>query len=230
MIRSGLARAALPLALVLLSSCQQSANAAAPEQAVIAPAALRLSSQTTGLQTAIFAGGCFWGVEGVFSHVKGVTSAVSGYQGGAKAAADYERVSTGITGHAESVKVTFDPAVVRYDQLVQIFFSVIADPTTRNRQGPDSGTQYRSALVPLNPDQRAVAGAYLAQMQASGLWRAPIVTRLEDFRGFYPAEAYHQDFLARNPDHPYVQYWDIGKVAALKRLFPALYTPRFTRG
>jgi peptide-methionine (S)-S-oxide reductase len=230
MIRSGLLRAALLFPLALLGACQQAANAAASEHALSAPVASRQASPSAGLQVALFSGGCFWGVEGVFSHVKGVKSAVSGYQGGAKAAAHYDLVSTGTTGHAESVKVTFDPAVVRYDQLLQIFFSVIADPTTRNRQGPDSGPQYRSALVPLNPEQRAVAMAYLAQMKASGVWQAPIVTQVEDYRGFYPAEADHQDFLLRNPDHPYVQYWDIGKVAALRRLFPALYTPRFTRG
>jgi len=178
----------------------------------------------------VFSGGCYWGVEGVFSHVIGVTSAVSGFQGGAKSTAEYEEVSGGATGHAESVKVTYDPTKVRYDQLLQVFFSVIADPTQLNRQGPDSGTQYRSALVPLSPEQTTVASAYLAQMKASGVWKAPIVTRIEPNKGFFPAGSDHQDFMAENPNHPYIQYWDVGKVAALKKMFPALYKASFTRG
>lgn len=170
------------------------------------------------------------GVEGVFSHVKGVTSAVSGYHGGKAATSQYERVSDGNTGHAESVRVTYDPRLVRYDQLLQVFFSVIADPTTLNRQGPDSGTQYRSALVPLGKEQQAVAAAYLAQMGKSGVWKSRIVTRIEPYSGFYPAEAYHQDFMARNPRYPYILAWDVQKVAALKKLFPALYQEAITRG
>jgi peptide-methionine (S)-S-oxide reductase len=203
------ARAVLPaLALIvtLLGACQQSATAAAPEQAVSAPVAARKAAEPSGLRVAIFSGGCFWGVEGVFSHVRGVTSAVPGYHGGARSAASYPVVSGGTTGHAESVKVTYDPAIVRYDQLLQIFFSVVADPTTLNRQGPDSGTQYRSALVPLDAEQQAVASAYLAQMSKSGIWKAKIVTRIEPNRGFFPAEAEHQDFMAVNPDHPYIRY------------------------
>ena len=230
MIRTGHGIAALLSILVLASSCQQAAVAAASESAVNAPAAARTASEGAELKTAVFSGGCFWGTEAVFSHITGVTSAVSGYQGGTKGSADYDVVSGGLTGHAESVRVTYDPAKVRYDQLLQVFFSVIADPTTLNRQGPDSGTQYRSALVPLSPEQRAVASAYLAQMKASRVWKAPIVTRIEDNKGFYPAEAEHQDFMARNPGHPYIQYWDVPKVAALKRLFPGLYRASFTRG
>lgn len=220
--------APLVLILALLGACQQ--PAAAREGAVLAPAATRAAAQAPGLKQAVFAGGCFWGVEGVFSHVRGVTSAVPGFSGGAARTAQYERVSAGDTGHAEAVRVTYDPRVIRYDQLLRIFFSVIADPTTLNRQGPDSGTQYRSALFPLDDEQRQVAAAYLGQLGASGLWRAPIVTRIEPFKGFYPAEAYHQDFMARNPRYPYILAWDVQKVAALKRLFPAFYSAETTRG
>ncbi|MFM5932237.1 MAG: peptide-methionine (S)-S-oxide reductase MsrA [Novosphingobium sp.] len=197
---------------------------------VNAPVAARKSAEAAGLKVAVFSGGCFWGNEAVFSHMKGVTSVVSGYQGGTKATASYDRISSGTTGHAESVRVTYDPAQVRYDQLLQVFFSVIADPTQLNRQGPDTGTQYRSALVPQSEEQRAVAAAYLAQMKASGVWKAPIVTRIEPNKGFFPAETYHQDFALKNPQHPYITYWDVPKVAALKRLFPALYKPSFTTG
>jgi peptide-methionine (S)-S-oxide reductase len=223
------ARAALLLPLLALAAaCQQPASAA--ESVVLAPAAQRQAHEPRRLQTAIFSGGCFWGVEGVFSHVDGVTSAVSGYQGGARATAHYDRVSQGDTGHAESVRVTYDPARVRYDQLLRIFFSVVADPTQRDRQGPDVGSQYRSALVPLTAEQRTVAAAYLAQLRAAGVWRAPIVTRIEPYRGFYPAERHHQDFMAANPRHPYILRWDAPKVAALHRLFPAAYKAAFTPG
>ncbi|MBW8783610.1 MAG: peptide-methionine (S)-S-oxide reductase MsrA [Novosphingobium sp.] len=218
---------AFALGLPLVAGCQQPAFG---ESVVSAPAAARQAHEPAGLRQALFAGGCFWGVEGVFSHISGVTSAVSGFEGGAKGAAHYERVSEGDTGHAESVRVTYDPAKVRYDQLLRIFFSVIADPTELNRQGPDSGTQYRSALVPLTEEQRLVASAYLAQLRESHLWRKPIVTRIEPFRGFYPAEDYHQDFIAKNPYHPYIMAWDAPKIAALRQLFPALYKPDFTRG
>ncbi len=229
-MRPRLTAAALSLILAFASSCQQAAIAASPEHSFNAPAPARKAAEGAGLKVAVFSGGCYWGVEGVFSHVTGVTSAVSGFQGGAKSTAEYEEVSSGTTGHAESVKVTYDPAKVRYDQLLQVFFSVIADPTQLNRQGPDTGTQYRSALVPLSPEQAAVASAYLAQMKASGVWKAPIVTRIEPNKGFFPADAEHQDFMADNPGHPYIQYWDVGKVAALKKMFPALYKASFTRG
>jgi peptide-methionine (S)-S-oxide reductase len=191
---------------------------------------VRQADEAAGLKSAIFAGGCYWGVEGVFSHVTGVTSAVSGFHGGSGSSAEYDRVSAGNTGHAESVRVTYDPAKVRYDQLLRMFFSVAADPTQLNRQGPDSGTQYRSALVPLSAEQRAVATAYLAQMRTSGVWRAPIVTRIEAYQRFYPAAAYHQDFMAKNPRHPYILAWDVAKVTALQRLFPAMYKRGFTTG
>lgn len=213
--------------LALAAACQQQ-PALAGEHVVRAPAAKLAAHETGGLQTAIFAGGCFWGVEGVFSHVKGVTSAVSGYFGGASRTATYKQVSTGDTRHAESVRVKYDPAVVRYDQLLQIFFSVIADPTQLNRQGPDHGTQYRSALVPLDAEQSKVAKAYLKQLSGSGLWDKPIVTRIETRGNFYPAEKYHQDFMAEHPDHPYIIYWDVPKVAALKKLYPEQYKAQFT--
>jgi len=217
----------LPL-LALLAACQQPASAVASEAAVRAPAAERQASEGTEPQTAIFAGGCFWGVEGVFSHVRGVTGAVSGYHGGGRRDAVYETVSGGETGHAESVRVTYDPAVVRYDELLRIFFSVVADPTQLNRQGPDYGTQYRSALVPLTEEQRRVAMAYLAQLKASGIWKRPIVTKIEKYRAFYPAEKYHQDFMQKNPDHPYIQRWDLAKVAALGKLYPDHFKRGFT--
>jgi peptide-methionine (S)-S-oxide reductase len=220
--------AALALAASLaLAAC--AASASASEEPVAAPAATRIAREKPGLKTAIFAGGCFWGVEGVFSHVRGVKGAVSGYHGGSAATAHYDSITAGGTGHAEAVKITYDPAVVRYDQLLRIFFAVVADPTLKNRQGPDVGTQYRSALVPLGAEQTAVARAYLAQLDASGLWSKPIVTRIEAYRAFYPAEAYHQDFMARNPRHPYILRWDAPKVAALKAMFPEFYRARFLR-
>jgi len=195
---------------------------------VRAPAAKVTANEGEGLKTAIFAGGCFWGVEGVFSHVTGVTSAVSGYHGGKAGSAHYKVVSSGRTAHAEAVRVRYDPAKVRYDELLRIFFSVVADPTLLNRQGPDFGPQYRSALVPIGAEQRKVAGAYLEQLENSGLWDKPIVTRIEPHGKFYPAEGYHQDFMAANPGHPYIERWDAPKVAALKRLYPGHYKARFT--
>lgn len=217
------------LAIALFAgACQQ--PAAADEKPVRAPAAERIAKESEGLKTAIFAGGCFWGVEGVFSHVKGVTSAVSGYHGGPAAQARYDLVSGGKTGHAEAVRVIYDPSIIRYDQLLRIFFSVIADPTQLDRQGPDSGTQYRSALVPLGEEQAKVAAAYLAQLKAGKLWPDPIVTRIESYRKFYPAEKYHQDFMAANPRHPYILRWDIAKVASLKAFYPTFYHSRFVAG
>lgn len=213
--------------LLALSACQQPADLA--QSIVEAPAPERTARESPGLKTAIFAGGCFWGVEGVFSHVKGVTSAVSGYHGGTERQARYDLVTTGLTDHAEAVAVTYDPARVRYDELVRVFFSVVADPTLRNRQGPDEGAHYRTALVPTNAEQRAVAAAYLGQMEASGLWDAPIVAAIEPHRTFYPAEAHHQDFAVRNRGHGYVLRWDRPRIAALARLYPRLYRAGFTR-
>ncbi|HEY6964839.1 MAG TPA: peptide-methionine (S)-S-oxide reductase MsrA [Erythrobacter sp.] len=210
-----------------LSACAGPATAA--EEAVNAPAATRVAKEEKGLKTAVFAGGCFWGVEGVFSHVKGVTGVVSGYHGGTKASARYDVVSSGVTDHAEAVKVTYDPSVVRYDQLLRIFFSVVADPTLKNRQGPDVGTQYRSALVPVNAEQTAVAKAYLAQLGKSGLWKKPIATKIEPYKAFYAAESYHQDFMLNNPKHGYILRWDAPKVAAFKKMFPSFYRASFLK-
>ena len=178
---------------------------------------------------AIFAGGCFWGVEAVFSHVKGVSSAVSGYHGGSAKTASYDMVSAGSTQHAEAVRIVYDPAVIRYDQLLQILFSVVADPTLRNRQGPDVGAHYRAAIVPIGKEQSAVAAAYLAQMDASGVWAKPVAAKIEPFRAFYKAEAYHQDFMLKNPRHGYIVQWDAPKVRALKALYPASYRATFQR-
>jgi peptide-methionine (S)-S-oxide reductase len=174
-------------------------------------------------ETAVFAGGCFWGVQGVFQHVKGVQKAVSGYAGGAANTAEYERVSEGDTGHAESVQVTFDPTQVSYGSLLQIYFSVAHNPTELNRQGPDSGTQYRSALFPVNADQQKVAQAYIAQLDAAHAYSKPIVTKLESYNGFYPAEDYHQDFLTEHPSYPYIVINDMPKVANLKQVFAQRY-------
>lgn len=221
-------RTGLLLALALsCAACGQSAVAS--ERTVLAPAATR-QSEERGLKTAIFAGGCFWGIEAVFSHTKGVTSAVSGYHGGSAATAQYERTNRGDTGHAEVVRVTYDPAVVRYDQLLRIFFSVATDPTQLNRQGPDVGPQYRNALVPVNDEQNRVAIAYLAQLRASGVWGGPIVTRVESYRQFFPAETYHQDFMIKNPNHGYILRWDRPKVQALRQRFPGFYKVSFTPG
>ena len=194
-----------------------------------APVAAR-QAEETGLQTAIFAGGCFWGVEAVFSHTRGVTSAVSGYHGGTERQARYDLVSAGMTDHAEAVRVTYDPSVVRYDQLLQILFSVVADPTLLNRQGPDRGAEYRSAIVPVTDEQAAVARAYLRQMERSGVWDDPIVVKIESHRRFYEAEDYHQDFAHKNPDHGYIVRWDAPKVRALRENFPALFRSRFRTG
>lgn len=201
----------------------------AAERIVTAPLPALDATESGGRATAIFAGGCFWGVEGVFSHVKGVIAAESGYAGPSSRPVDYEMVSGGDTGFAESVRVTYDPRVVSYGTLLRVFFSVIADPTTRNYQGPDHGTQYRSALFPLNPAQDKAARAYLAQLGKSGLWKAPIVTGVERQQGFQPAEGYHQDFLERNPGHPYIRRWDAPKIAALRTTFPQLWQAKAAR-
>lgn len=173
-------------------------------------------------QVAVFAGGCFWGVEGVFEHVKGVISVESGYAGGQAAKASYDLVSTGTTGNAEAVRIRYNPALVSYNDLLQIFFSVAHDPTQRNRQGPDVGSQYRSAIFPANTAQQAAASAYIAQLNKAGYWKKPIATRIEGY-SFVRAEAHHQDFMARNPDNGYIRAWDAPKLANLKRLFPTRY-------
>ena len=203
--------------------------ALAQEHVVLAPAAAATGPEAPGLHQAIFAGGCFWGVAGVFAHVRGVTRVVAGYDGGAAATAHYDRIEEGDTGHAESVRVTYDAAKIGYADLLRVFFSVITDPTTLNRQGADTGTQYRSMLIPLEPAQRQMATAYIAQLSAARTWGAPIVTTISPDKGFYPAEAYHQNFMADHPDNGYIAFWDAPKLAAFKRLFPALYVPRAAR-
>ena len=180
-------------------------------------------SASGGLQTVVVSGGCFWGIQGVFEHVKGVDRAVAGYAGGSADTAQYETVSTGTTGHAESVQVTFDPRQISFGHLLQIFFSVALDPTEVNHQGPDDGTQYRSEVWTTNPEQARVARAYIAQLDLAKVFDKPIATRVDALPAFYPAEAYHQDFLVRNPDYPYIVFNDLPKVAALKAAFPADY-------
>jgi len=175
------------------------------------------------LQTAVLAGGCFWGTQGVFEHVKGVRQVLAGYSGGAKATADYEMVSTGTTGHAESIQIIFDPAVISYADILQVFFSVAHDPTELNRQGPDTGTQYRSEIFFANESQQKIALAYIAQLEQAHVFRHPIATRVDPLKGFYPAEGYHQDFLVRNPRYPYIVYNDLPKIANLKRELPQIY-------
>ncbi len=174
------------------------------------------------LETAVLAGGCFWGVEAVFEHVKGVRDVVSGYAGGSAADAKYHKVSTERTGHAEAVRISYDPSQVSYEQLLLIYFSVAHDPTQLNRQGPDVGPSYRSAIFPQNPAQRQAAQSYIARLQEAKAFPSPIVTKIES-GSFFPAEAYHQDFMKRNPRHPYILAHDVPKVAALKRKFPQIY-------
>jgi peptide-methionine (S)-S-oxide reductase len=174
-------------------------------------------------EVAVLAGGCFWGVQGVYQHVKGVTNAVSGYAGGDKSTAVYERVGSGTTGHAESVEITFDPREVSYGRLLQVFFSVVHDPTQLNRQGPDVGTEYRSAIFPMNADQEAVARAYVNQLQIARAFSAPVVTKIEPGKVFYRAEEYHQDYLEHNPSNPYIAINDLPKLRDLQRVFPGLY-------
>ncbi|MDP3550145.1 MAG: peptide-methionine (S)-S-oxide reductase MsrA [Novosphingobium sp.] len=199
------------------------------EGTMATPAAAVEAREEPGKKTAIFAGGCFWGIEAVFSHLKGVSSAVSGFHGGEKNTARYDVVDSGKTGHAEVVRVTYDPTKIRYDQLLRVFFAVGANPTQLNYQGPDHGTQYRNALVPMSVEQKRVAAGYLAQLKRLDLWKQPIVTAVEPYKAFYLAEGYHQDFAANNPDHGYIRRWDAPKVRALKTMFPDLYKPTFTR-
>jgi len=213
------ASAAALLALLFLAVPLAPAQAGRAAGA-LPPPALDMAPNGSGPQTAVFAGGCFWGVQGVFEHVKGVTRAVSGYTGGHLANPGYEQVSSGATGHAESVSVTFDPARVSYGTLLRIFFSVALDPTQKDRQGPDRGTQYRSDLFVIGPEQEQVATAYIAQLEAAHAFSRPIVTRIDPAGPFYPAEAYHQDYLDRHPDAPYIAINDRPKVQALQTLFP----------
>jgi peptide-methionine (S)-S-oxide reductase len=212
-------------AAVLLGAAQMlrpALSVAEEARAIPAPALDEPASSATS-EVAVLGGGCFWGVQGVFQHVDGVTNAVSGYAGGDRATADYERVSSGSTGHAESVRISFDPHKITYGRILQIYFSVAHDPTQLNRQGPDSGTQYRSAIFPTSAEQAAVAKAYISQLDQSHTFDAAIVTRIEPDRAFYPAETYHQDFLTFHPAYPYIVINDLPKLTKLKRLFPDLY-------
>ncbi len=198
-------------------------RAAEPAVEIPAPVLDHTAPSGSGPQTVVLAGGCFWGMQAVFSHTKGVTQAVSGYAGGKKETAHYEDVETGRTGHAESVEVTFDPQQISLGKILQIYFSVAHNPTELNYQGPDSGTQYRSAIFYANDEQKQIASAYIAQLDKAKVFGEPIVTRLEPMTGFYPAEDYHQDFAVTHPNYPYIVYNDAPKVENLKRLFTSYY-------
>jgi peptide-methionine (S)-S-oxide reductase len=191
---------------------------------VIAPPAVDNPKAAGPVQTAVLSGGCFWGVQGVFEHVRGVKNVIAGYAGGDRATAQYETVSSGTTGHAESVSISFDPSMISYGQILQIAFSVVHDPTQLNRQGPDVGTQYRSAIFYADDTQKRIAEAYIGQLDQSHAFARPIVTRLERLRGFYPAEAYHQDYLIHNPTQPYIAIYDLPKIENFRRTFPELYS------
>jgi peptide-methionine (S)-S-oxide reductase len=208
----------------VLTAAWLAAPALAEEDPHVVPPPTLDAPTATGPQVAVLSGGCFWGVQGVFEHVKGVTRVLAGYAGGAKSTADYETVSTGTTGHAESVQITFDPQQISYGKILQIFFSVALDPTMKDAQEPDEGTQYRSEIFYGTPEQQKVAAAYIAQLDAAHAYHAPIATRVDRLQGFYPAEAYHQDFLETHPSYPYIVYNDLPKVEALKTLFPDFYS------
>ena len=207
------------LAGVVACNAGERSGAALPNPAVDATL-----TTTKSKQTAIVAGGCFWGIQAVFQHVKGVVSATSGYSGGAVGTAEYELVSNGDTGHAESVKITYDPSQITYGQLLRVFFSVAHDPTQLNRQGPDTGRQYRSSIFYNSNEQKRIAEAYITQLDKDKIFPRPIVTQVVPLKAFYPAEAYHQDYATRHPDSPYIVYNDSPKVARLRQQFPDLYT------
>ena len=215
---------AIAIALVGGALAWQSGPSLAAESAVVIPApAADLAAAGPGLETAVIAGGCFWGVQGVYQHVNGVTGAVSGYAGGDANTAKYDLVGSGRTGHAEAVLVTYDPRQISYGRILQIYFSVAHNPTELNRQGPDTGTQYRSTIFAQNEEQAKVAKAYIAQLDQTKKFGRPIATTIEMNRKFYPAEAYHQDYLTRNPNEPYILFNDIPKLDNLKRVFPERY-------
>src|SRR3954467_7053138 len=214
-----------PLILIALAifglSCGASADAV--NKAIPAPDLDTPGAEATRAQVAVLAGGCFWGLQGMFEHVQGVTKVVAGYSGGSKETARYEIVGTERTGHAESVEITFDPKRITYGQLLRLYFSVAHDPTELNRQGPDSGPSYRSEIFFSSPAQERIAKAYVEQLTKGKVFKGPIVTRIEPLKGFYPAEDYHQDFLIHNPNHPYIMRNDLPKIDALKRVYPELY-------
>ena len=209
----------LTFAGVVACIAEETGTGAVPKPAIDAARAT-----AHGEQTAVLAGGCFWGVQAVFQHVRGVTHATSGYAGGSANSAEYEVVSSGETGHAESVKITYDPSQITYGELLRVFFSAAHDPTQLNRQGPDTGTQYRSAIFYNGEDQKRIAEAYIAQLDKAKIFARPIVTQVVPLKGFYAAEAYHQDYAAHHPDNPYIVYNDAPKVAHLRQWFPDLYT------
>jgi len=218
----------LPLALLALVAVFASqstfmARAAEPPVSIPDPARDTPLAKMAAQQTAVVAGGCFWGIQDVFQHVKGVINATSGYSGGSSATAEYEVVSTGATGHAESVKITYDPSQVTYGQLLKVFFSVAHDPTELNRQGPDEGSQYRSVIFYANDEQKRVAEAYIAQLDKAHVFARPIVTQVVALKAFYPAEAYHQNYATLHPNQPYIAINDLPKVANLQKLLPDLY-------
>ena len=214
----------------MLSLFAMFATAGAPHAAVPDYAGAPPKPAASSTATAVFAGGCFWGVDAVFKHVKGVTRVVSGYSGGSAATAKYMIVGSGTTGHAESVEVTYDPSKIGYTDLLKVFFSVAHDPTELDRQGPDVGPSYRSNIFYVNEAQKTVADAYVAQLNQARVFPRPIVTRVDKYTAFYPAEDYHQDFLIKNPTYPYIVINDLPKLAEFKRLLPALYreTPVMT--
>jgi peptide-methionine (S)-S-oxide reductase len=213
-------RTAALAALLGLLGCAQAQEGAVR---ISPPAFDEAQSRESAVAVAVVAGGCFWGVQGVYQHVTGVLKAVSGYAGGARETAKYELVGNGDTGHAETVQILYDPAQITYGTLLQIYFSVVHDPTQLNRQGPDHGPQYRSTIFPVDDEQHEIAARYIAQLEAEKVFRSKIVTTLEDGRAFYAAEAYHQDFLARNPTYPYIVINDLPKVRDLAALFPDVY-------
>lgn len=198
-----------------------SSAVAIPNPAMDAPLA-----KARGSENAVLAGGCFWGIQAVFEHVKGVKIVAAGYSGGSAATAQYETVSTGMTGHAESVKITYDPSQISYGQLLKVYFSVAHDPTELNRQGPDDGTQYRSAIFYANDDQKRIAQAYIAQLNQAKAFSGPIVTQVVALKAFYPAEGYHQDYAVHHPDDPYIRINDLPKVERLRRQLPELYVSK----
>jgi peptide-methionine (S)-S-oxide reductase len=212
---------------IALSFFLSGPSRAAEDAAIIPPPTLDAKT-ATGIQTAVVAGGCFWGVQGVFQHTAGVLNAVSGYAGGARESATYDKVSTGTTGHAESVEIKFDPKRISYGKILQIFFSVAHDPTQLDRQGPDSGPQYRSEIFTLNDEQKEISDAYIAQLNAAGVYKKPIVTRVAALKGFFPAESYHQDYLTLHPSQPYIAYYDIPKIRNLKKIFADSYVEKPT--
>ena len=223
-LRRSRARLWIPALALLAVAVLWHAPARTGEAAAVLPVPAVDNPKAAGpLQTAVLAGGCFWGVQGVFQHTKGVRRVLSGYAGGDKSTAEYEKVSTGETGHAESVQVVFDPREISYGEILRIYFSVAHDPTELNRQGPDVGTQYRSAIFYADASQQRIAQAYIAQLQKARAFARPIVTRLDSLKGFYPAEAYHQDYLILHPYQPYIVINDLPKIANLKRLFPDQY-------